>query len=151
MQSGKFRPSFRLSFRWAARRRDDQSARSAPRQSSPITRAAVTIARSVTARRPEHSSPGEKPKCCRFPIITLMFTLPAAVADIAYHQKATVYDVLFKASAETLIAIAADPRQLSARIGVMSVLHTWGSALTHHPPSSSISKFESDHAAWSSL
>jgi len=64
-----------------------------------------------------------------------MFTLPAAVADIAYHQKATVYDVLFKASAETLIAIAADPRQLSARIGVMSVLHTWGSALTHHPPS----------------
>jgi hypothetical protein len=59
--------------------------------------------------------------------------LPAAIGDIAYQNKAVVYDLLFKASAETVIAIAADPKHLGARIGVTSVLHTWGSALTHHP------------------
>ncbi len=63
----------------------------------------------------------------------VVFTLPAQIADIAYHNKAVVYDILFKAAAETLIAIAADPRHLGARIGVTAVLHTWGSALTHHP------------------
>ena len=62
-----------------------------------------------------------------------MFTLPAAIADIAYQNKAVIYDLLFKASAETLITIAADPKHLGARVGVLSVLHTWGSALTHHP------------------
>jgi len=63
----------------------------------------------------------------------VVFTLPAAIADIAYQNKPVIYDILFKASAETLIAIAADPRHLGARIGITSVLHTWGSALTHHP------------------
>ena len=62
-----------------------------------------------------------------------VFTLPAPIADIAYQNKAVIYDLLFKASAETLITIAADPKHLGARIGVTSVLHTWGSALTHHP------------------
>jgi hypothetical protein len=62
-----------------------------------------------------------------------VFSLPAQIADIAYHNKAVIYDILFKASAETLITIAADPKHLGARIGVLSVLHTWGSALTHHP------------------
>ena len=62
-----------------------------------------------------------------------MFTLPAPIADIAYQNKAVIYDILFKAAAETLITIAADPKHLGARIGVTSVLHTWGSALTHHP------------------
>src|ERR1700757_2054551 len=61
------------------------------------------------------------------------FTLPAAIGDIAYQNKAVIYDLLFKASAETMITIAADPKHLGARIGVTSVLHTWGSALTHHP------------------
>jgi hypothetical protein len=51
----------------------------------------------------------------------------------AYQNKAVVYDLLFKASAETTLTIAADPKHLGARIGFMSVLHTWGSALTHHP------------------
>jgi hypothetical protein len=60
-------------------------------------------------------------------------TLPAAIADIAYQNKAVIYNLLFKASAETLITIAADPKHLGARVGVLSVLHTWGSALTHHP------------------
>jgi len=59
--------------------------------------------------------------------------LPAQIADIAYQNKAVIYDLLFKASAETTLTIAADPKHLGARIGFMSVLHTWGSALTHHP------------------
>src|SRR4029453_14490339 len=67
------------------------------------------------------------------PYFHVVFTLPAATADIAYQNKAMIYDLLFKASAETLITIAADPKHLGARVGVTSVLHTWGSALTHHP------------------
>jgi Zn finger protein HypA/HybF involved in hydrogenase expression len=67
------------------------------------------------------------------PYYHVVFTLPAAIADIAYQNKAVIYGLLFKASAETLITIAADPEHLGARIGVLSVLHTWGSALTHHP------------------
>jgi hypothetical protein len=62
-----------------------------------------------------------------------VFTLPAAIADLAYHNKAVVSDLLFKASSEALMTIAADPKHLGARVGAMSVLHTWGSALTHHP------------------
>ncbi|HZD44747.1 MAG TPA: IS91 family transposase [Acidobacteriaceae bacterium] len=67
------------------------------------------------------------------PYYHVVFTLPAPISDIAYQNKAVIYDILFKASAETLVTIAADPKQLGARIGVISVLHTWGSALTHHP------------------
>jgi len=67
------------------------------------------------------------------PYYHMVFTLPAAIADIAYQNKALIYDLLFKASAETLITIAADPKHLGARVGITSVLHTWGSALTHHP------------------
>ncbi len=63
----------------------------------------------------------------------VVFTLPAQVADIAYQNKAVVYDLLFKASSQTLLTIAADPKHLGAKIGMTSVLHTWGSAMTHHP------------------
>lgn len=63
----------------------------------------------------------------------VVFTLPAQVADLAYQNKAVVYDLLFKASSQTLLTIAADPKHLGARIGMTSVLHTWGSAMTHHP------------------
>jgi hypothetical protein len=63
----------------------------------------------------------------------VVFTLPAPIADIAYQNKAVVYDLLLKTAAETLITIAADPKHLGARIGLTAVLHTWGSALTHHP------------------
>ena len=62
-----------------------------------------------------------------------MFSVPAEVADIALQNKAALYDLLFKAASETMLAIAADPRHLGARIGITAVLHTWGSALTHHP------------------
>jgi hypothetical protein len=67
------------------------------------------------------------------PYFHVVYTLPAALRDIAYQNKAVVYDLLFKASAETTLTIAADPKHLGARIGFISVLHTWGSALVHHP------------------
>ena len=63
----------------------------------------------------------------------VVFTMPAQIADIAFHNKAVVYDLLFKASSETLLTIAADPKHLGAKIGMTSVLHTWGAAMTHHP------------------
>jgi len=63
----------------------------------------------------------------------LVFTLPAEIAPIAYWNKKAVYGLLFKASAKTVMTIAADPKRLGARVGMTSVLHTWGSALTHHP------------------
>jgi hypothetical protein len=67
------------------------------------------------------------------PYYHLVFTLPAPIAAIAYQNKAEVYGLLFRAAAETLATIASDPRHLGARIGFTSVLHTWGSAMTHHP------------------
>lgn len=63
----------------------------------------------------------------------LVFTLPAEIARIAYWNKRTVYGLLFKASAETVATIADDPKRMGARVGMTSVLHTWGSAMTHHP------------------
>ena len=63
----------------------------------------------------------------------LVFTLPAKIAPIAYQNKAVVYDLLFRTAAETLLTIAADPQHLGARIGATAVLHTWGSAMSHHP------------------
>jgi hypothetical protein len=63
----------------------------------------------------------------------VVFTLPAEVADIAFHNKALIYDLLFRAASETMLTIAADPKRLGARIGITAVLHTWGSAMTHHP------------------
>src|SRR5215211_5105066 len=63
----------------------------------------------------------------------VVFTLPAPVAAVAFQNKAVVYDLLFRTAADTLLTIAADPRHLGARIGLTAVLHTWGSALTHHP------------------
>jgi hypothetical protein len=67
------------------------------------------------------------------PYFHVVYTLPAAIRDFAYQNKAVIYDLLFKASAETTLTIAADPKHLGARIGILSVLHTWGSTLTHHP------------------
>jgi hypothetical protein len=63
----------------------------------------------------------------------VVFTLPAGIAQIAFWNKKAVYDLLFRTSAETVLTLAADPRRLGARLGMTAVLHTWGSALTHHP------------------
>ena len=67
------------------------------------------------------------------PYFHVVFTLPTAIADIAYQNKAVIYDLLFKASSETVLAITADPKHLGARIGITAVLHTWGSTMIHHP------------------
>jgi Putative transposase/Transposase zinc-binding domain len=63
----------------------------------------------------------------------VVFTMPAEISPIAYQNKAVVYDLLFRTAAETLLTIAADPQHLGARIGATAVLHSWGSAMTHHP------------------
>jgi hypothetical protein len=67
------------------------------------------------------------------PYFHIVFTLPALLRAIAYHNKAKVYGLLFTAAAETLTTIAGDPRHLGADIGVTAVLHTWGQNLDHHP------------------
>jgi Putative transposase/Transposase zinc-binding domain len=85
------------------------------------------------------------------PYYHVVFTLPASIGAIAFQNKAAVYDLLFRTAAETLTAIAADPKHLGARIGLTAVLHTWGSALTHHPhvhiivPSGGLSR---DRSRW---
>ena len=110
-----------------------RAARTAPTPPSPITPAATGIVQSARAPRQSSGSPSARPSCCRNPYFHLVFTLPAPIADIAYQNKAVIYDLLFKVSAETMLTIAADPKHLGARIGITTVLHTWGSALTHHP------------------
>jgi Putative transposase/Transposase zinc-binding domain len=67
------------------------------------------------------------------PYYHVVFTLPAPISAIAYTNKEVIYGLLFDVAAETLRTIAADPKHLGARIGTTLVLHTWGSALTHHP------------------
>jgi Putative transposase/Transposase zinc-binding domain len=67
------------------------------------------------------------------PYFHVVFTLPPRIGAIAFQNKAVIYDLLFKASSETLLTIAADPKRLGVKIGFTSVLHTWGSAMTHHP------------------
>jgi hypothetical protein len=67
------------------------------------------------------------------PYFHVVFTVPALIAEVAYQNKAVVYGILFKAAAETLRVIAADPKHLGAEIGMVAVLHTWGQALQHHP------------------
>src|SRR3981081_751993 len=78
------------------------------------------------------------------PYFHVVFTLPARIAAIAYQNKAVVYDLLFKASSQTMRTIAADPKRLGVKIGFTSVLHTWGSAMTHHPYSTR----PQDRAGW---
>src|ERR1700674_4597604 len=67
------------------------------------------------------------------PYFHVVFSLPAEISDIAYQNKAVVYDLLMKVSADVMLTIAADPEHLGARIAITSVLHTWGSAIMHHP------------------
>ena len=67
------------------------------------------------------------------PYFHVVFTLPAPIAAIAFQNKAVVYAILFRAAAEAMTTLAANPRRLGAEIGGVAVLHTWGQALTHHP------------------
>ncbi len=63
----------------------------------------------------------------------VVFTLPEQIAAIAFHNKAAVYNILFRAASQTLLTIAGDPKHLGARIGFFAILHTWGQNLLHHP------------------
>jgi hypothetical protein len=67
------------------------------------------------------------------PYFHVVYTLPSELRDVAYQNKRVVYNLLMKAAAETTLTIAADPKRLGARIGITAVLHSWGSAMTHHP------------------
>ena len=67
------------------------------------------------------------------PYFHVVFTLPPPIGAIAFQNKAAVYAILFSAAAEAMTTLAANPRRLGARIGVLAVLHTWGQTLTHHP------------------
>jgi hypothetical protein len=67
------------------------------------------------------------------PYFHVVYTLPAKLRDLAFQNKRVVYNLLMKAAAETTLEIAANPKRLGARIGITAVLHTWGSAMTHHP------------------
>jgi hypothetical protein len=66
------------------------------------------------------------------PYFHVVFTPPTPIADLAYQNKEVIYDLLFKASSETVLAIAADPKHLGARIGITAMLYTWGSTMMHH-------------------
>jgi len=108
--------------------------RSAAIRRSPTTPVVTGIA--PNAREPRRGNVATREaELLPVPYFHVVFSLPAQIADIAYQNKAVIYDILFKASAETLITIAADPKHLGARIGVLSILHTWGSALTQNPHS----------------
>jgi len=76
-----------------------------------------------------------EPELLPVPYFHVVFTLPTRIAAIAYQNKAVVYDLLFKASSEAVLTIAADPEHLGARIGITAVLHTWGSTMTQNPHS----------------
>jgi hypothetical protein len=67
------------------------------------------------------------------PYFHVVFTLPEEIAAVAYQNKSVIYNLLFTATAETLLTIAADPKHLGAQIGFFAVLHTWGQNLMHHP------------------
>ena len=105
----------------------------APRE-LPTTPVAIVTVQSVRGRRGRSGWRTAKPNSCPFPIyFHLVFTLPAPIAEIAFQNKAVVYAILFKAAADAMTALAANPRRLGARIGGLAILHTWGQALTHHP------------------
>src|SRR6478609_8870528 len=99
---------------------------------SPITVAATGIAPSVRARRRSRGWRSARPSCWPF-LTSTSCSRCRRIAAIGYQNKAVIYDLLFKTSADTLLTIAADPKRLGVKIGFTSVLHTWGSAMTHHP------------------
>jgi len=107
------------------------AARAAGATRSPTTPAATAIAPS--ARAPRHEAGSSQSDLLPVEYYHVVFTLPAPIGAIAYQNKAPIYGLLFDVAAETLLTIGADSKHLGARLGATLVLHTWGSALTHHP------------------
>src|SRR6201981_3543068 len=109
------------------------AARHVATRALPTTLAAIATARSARVRSAKKWLANREAELLPVPYYHLVFTLPAPIADIAYYNKAVIYGILFQPAAETLITIPADPKHLGAWIGLTAVLHSWGSALTHHP------------------
>ena len=114
---------------WAVMCCSAQPAVIARSRTTRVVTGTVPSARVVRAQR-KRGTPGRSAPVEYYHVV---FTLPAPVSEIAYTNKSVIYSLLFRTAAETLQMIAADPRHLGARIGLTLVLHTWGSALTHHP------------------
>ncbi len=98
----------------------------------PITRVATGTVQNAKARWPESGLPRET-ELLPVAYFHVVFTVPGEIARIAYQNKSVVYNLLFKAAAQTLLTIGADTKHLEALLGLTAVLHTWGSGLTHHP------------------
>ena len=98
----------------------------ATRSASPTIPAATGTARSARDRRARNGWPTAQAELLPVPYFHVVFTLPAPIAAVALQNKAVVYDILFKAAAETVRTIAADPKHLGAETGMIAVLHTWG-------------------------
>ena len=135
ISAGSSDASWRRS-RPAGRRRSaatSSSATTAGWSAAPTTPAATGIARSARAWRAPSGSRRVRPSCCRCRTSTSSSPCRRRSAAIAFQNKRAVYAILFRAAAETLRDIAADPTHLGAEIGVVAVLHTWGQTLQHHP------------------
>jgi hypothetical protein len=109
------------------------AARTVRTNGSPTIPTAIATARSARRPRRGNGSKTARPSCCRFPTTTSSSRCRRRSAGSRSRTGAAGYDLLFRSAAETLATIAADPKHLGARIGLTAVLHTWGSALTHHP------------------
>ena len=118
---------------------------------SPSTHVATGTARSASPTRATAGWTRAAGNCCRSPYAHVVFTLPGQLAPLALQNKSEIYGLLFRASAETLLAVARDERHLGADIGFFSVLHTWNQKLQHHPhvhcvvPAGGLSP---DHTRW---
>ena len=112
-----------------------RAARTAPAAtpSSPTTAAAIGIVPKCQGAAARKWLADREAELLPVGYFHVVYTLPAPLRDIAYQNKRVIYDLLMKAAAQTTLTIAADPRHLGARIGIIAVLHTWGSAMTHHP------------------
>src|ERR1700738_2845760 len=107
-------------------------ATTAASRGSPTTPVAIVTVQSVRGRRGAKWVADRQAELFPVPYFHLVFTLPAPIAEIAFQNKAVVYAILFKAAADAMTALAANPRRLGARIGGLAILHPWGQALTQH-------------------
>ena len=103
-----------------------RAARTARTRSSPTTAAATGIAPSATEPPQKNGLAEREAELLPVGYFHLVFTLPGPIAEIAYHNKAAIYGLLFTAAAEATLTIAADPKRLGAKIGITAVLHSWG-------------------------
>ena len=122
-----------LRCRTAAARRPSRCCSDCGHTPSPITRAAIGIARGARATPACAGSRRGNGSCCPRATSHAVFTLPRELAPLALQNKRVIFDLLFRASAETLLEIARDPDHLGAEIGFFSVLHTWNQRLQYHP------------------